>query len=114
MPKYKIARIASDIQRYLGDIIINDVNDEILKSITITGCDVTNYLSFCKVYFTSILDMEQKALEKEVNEASSFLRGKLSERLEVRHTPELKFIYDKSIAYGEKIEAIIESIEKES
>ena len=37
MPKYKIARIASDIQRYLGDIIINDVNDEILKSITITG-----------------------------------------------------------------------------
>ena len=70
MPKYKIARIASDIQRYLGDIIINDVNDEILKSITITGCDVTNDLSFCKVYFTSILDMEQKALEKEVNEAS--------------------------------------------
>ena len=36
MPKYKIARIASDIQRYLGEILINEVNDEILKSITIT------------------------------------------------------------------------------
>ena len=110
MPKYKIARIASDIQRYLGDILINEVNDEILKSIT--GCDVTNDLSYCKIYFTSIMDMDEKTLEKEVNEAAPFIRGKLSERLEIRHTPELKFIFDKSIAYGEKIEKIIDSLER--
>ena len=55
MPKYKIARIASDIQRYLGDILINEANDEILKHITITGCDLTNDLSYCKVYFTSMV-----------------------------------------------------------
>ena len=55
MPKYKIKRIASDIERYLCDIIINEANDEILKSITITGCDLTNDLSYCKVYFTSLL-----------------------------------------------------------
>ena len=42
MPKYKIARIASDIQRYLGDILINEVNDEILKSITITAVSYTH------------------------------------------------------------------------
>ena len=113
MPKYKIARIASDIQRYLGDILINEVNDEILKSITITGCDVTNDLSYCKIYFTSIMDMDEKSLEKEVNEAAPFIRGKLSERLEIRHTPELKFIFDKSIAYGEKIEKILKELKSE-
>ena len=112
MPKYKIARIASDIQRYLGEILINEVNDEILKSITITGCDVTNDLSYCKIYFTSIMNMDEKSLEKEVNEAAPFIRGKLSERLEIRHTPELKFIFDKSIAYGEKIEKIIDELER--
>ena len=53
MPKYKIDRIASDIQKYIGDIIITEARDEILKSITITGCKVTNDLSYCKVYFTS-------------------------------------------------------------
>lgn len=111
MPKYKIPRIASDIQRYIGDILINEVNDEILKHITVTGCDLTNDLSYCKVYFTSFDKMDIKELEKEVNEASSFIRGKLSERLDIRHTPELKFIYDKSIAYGEKIEKIIKSID---
>ena len=53
-----------------------------------------------------------ESLEKEVNEAAPFIRGKLSEKLEIRHTPELKFVFDKSIAYGEKIEAIIKSIDK--
>ena len=73
MPKYKIARIASDIQRYLGEILINEVNDEILKSITITGCDVTNDLSYCKIYFTSIMNMDEKSLEKEVIVAFAFV-----------------------------------------
>lgn len=111
MAKYKIKRIESDIERYLGDILINEVNDEILKSITITGVNLSNDLSYCKIYFTSLLDMEEKTLEKEVNEASSFIRGKLSERLDIRHTPVLKFIYDTSIAYGEKIEKIINELE---
>ena len=74
MPKYKIARIASDIQRYLCDILINEVNDEILKSITITGCDVTNDLSYCKIYFTSIMDMDEKTLEKVSGSFLVFLR----------------------------------------
>ncbi len=112
MPKYKIARIASDIQRYLSDILINEANDDILKHITITGCDLTNDLSYCKVYFTSFDNLDIKVLEKEVNEAAPFIRGKLSEKIEIRHTPELKFVYDKSIAYGEKIEKIIKSIDK--
>jgi len=39
----------------------------------------------------------------------------LADRLDIRHTPEIKFIYDESIEYGKKIEAIIDSIhEKEA
>ena len=54
--------------------------------------------------------MEQKDLEKEVNEAASFIRGRLSERIDMRHTPVLKFVYDTSIQYGEKIEKIIKDL----
>ncbi len=110
MPKYKIDRIASDIQKYIGDIIITEARDEILKSITITGCKVTNDLSYCKVYFTSLLEMDKKDLEKELNEAAPFIRGRLSEKIDIRHTPTLQFMYDESIAYGEKIENIIKNL----
>lgn len=111
MANYKIARINSDISKYISDIISNESRDELLKSITITGTQVTNDLSYCKVYFTSILDMDKKRLEKEVNDASSFIRGRLSEKIDIRRTPELKFIYDESTIYGKKIEDIIKSIE---
>ena len=113
MPKYKIARIASDIQRYLGDILINEVNDEILKHITITGCDLTNDLSYCKVYFTSLSSLSKKEIEKEVNEASPFIRGKLASLIDARNIPFLKFTYDESIEYGNKIEKIIEEIKED-
>ena len=112
MPNYKIKRISSDILRYLSDIILNETRDEILKSVTITACDVTHDLGFCKVYFTSFNnDLNKDELVKKLNDAAPFIRGKLSERIEIRHTPELHFIYDESIAYGEKIENILKELE---
>ena len=110
MPSHKIERIASDISHSISDILANEANDSLLKTITITGCHVTNDLSFCKVYFTSLSNLDKKVLDKEVNEASSFLRGKLSEVLDIRHTPILKFIYDESLDYEKRIEEIIDSL----
>ncbi len=110
MASHKIDRIASDISRNISDILANEANDELLKTVTITGCSVTNDLSFCKVYFTSFSNLEKKDLEKELNEAAPFIRGKVSERVDIRHTPEIKFYYDESIEYGKKIEDIIKSL----
>lgn len=111
MPSHKAQRIASDIARNISEILLNEANDELLKTVTITGCEVTNDLSFCKVYFTSLSSLDKKDLEKEVNEAASFIRGKVSERVDIRHTPEIRFIYDESIEYGERIEKIIKNLD---
>lgn len=111
MPKYKINRIASSIQRHISDILANEANDELLKTITVTSCTLTNDLSFCKIYFTSLSNLDSKSLEKEMNEAAPYIRGELSKRIDIRHTPSLKFIFDESIAYGEKIEEIIKNLD---
>lgn len=111
----KIERLNHTYQEAISTILMREVKDSDIKFVTITGVDVTSDLSFAKVYYT-VLDKEKidstaKALEK----ASPFIRTKLAEMVEIRHTPELKFIYDQSIAYGEHIEKIIEEIhEKDS
>lgn len=110
MKNKKIKRLESDILRYLSDIIANEANDELLKTLTITSVDLSTDLSYCKVYYTSLSNLDKKVLDKEVNEASSFLRGKLSEVLDIRHTPILKFIYDESLDYEKRIEEIIDSL----
>ena len=110
MPSHKIAKISSDIARVISEILFEEAKDEILKSITITGCKVSRDLSYAKIYFTSLSNMDRKSLVKEVNEASSFIRGELAQRLDLRHTPVLEFVYDESIEYANNIENIIKEI----
>ena len=112
MPSHKLSRIESDISKYVSEILSLESRDEILKSITVTGCKLSSDLGYCKVYFTSILDMDKKDLEHELNEASSFIRGRLSEKIDIRHTPTLNFVFDESIEYGQNIEKIIDDLNK--
>lgn len=111
MSKLKGERAGSDIQRELSNILLLDAKDEDFKHVVITACEVSNDLSFAKVYFTTIDDREK--VTSDLNNAAGFFRSLLAERLIMRHTPELRFIFDDSIAYGAKIEKIIEQIHKE-
>lgn len=113
MANHKIDRIASDIIKYLSNILLTETNDDLMKSITLTEVKVSKDLSYAKVYFTSILDIDHKEIEKEMKEAAPFLRGKLAKVLEVRNIPELQFIYDETIEYATKIERIITNIHKD-
>ena len=57
-------------------------------------------------------DLKKEILEKELDEASDFVRRKVAEKMDLRQTPKLKFVYDESIEYGNKIDQIIEKIHK--
>lgn len=111
----KIERLNSTFVKEISYILQNEVKDEDIKFVTVTGCDISSDLSYAKVYVT-VLDGDKKNTTLEaLNNAKSFIRGELSKRVEIRHTPELKFIFDKSIEYGNKIENLIEEIhEKEN
>jgi len=102
-------RVASDMQKELSNILLFEAKDKDFKNVTITNVDVTNDLSFSKIYFTT-LDEDKEDVEKDLNNAEGYFRSLLAKRLDIRHIPELKFIYDKSIEYGLKIEKLIEEI----
>lgn len=112
MNNHKTDRIASDIIKYLSNIIYTETRDDILKTITLTDIRLSKDLSYAKVFFTSILDMPHKDIEKEINEASPYLRGCLAKVIDIRNIPELKFEYDETIEYANKIEKIIDNINK--
>lgn len=112
MPSHKLEKIASDIMRVISEIIFNEAKDDFLKTITITGCKVSKDLSYAKVYFTSLANLDKNVIVKEANEASSFIRGELAKRLDLRHTPMIEFVYDDSISYAQNIENIIKEIKE--
>ena len=110
----KIERLNHAFQEEISMILMTEIKDEDIKFVTITGVDTTSDLSFAKVYFTVLDDTKKQTTLEALNKAASFIRGELSQRVEIRHTPELKFIYDTSIEYGEHIEKIIEKIYEEN
>ena len=106
----KIERLNSVFVKEISYILQNEVKDPNIKFVTITGCEITNDLSFAKVYLTVLDDSKKDDILKSLNGAKSFIRGQISQRVEIRHTPELRFIFDESIEYGNKIEKIIKEI----
>ncbi|MBQ3142774.1 MAG: 30S ribosome-binding factor RbfA [Bacilli bacterium] len=103
-------RVASDLIKELSNIFLTEVKDEDLKNVTLTYASVTNDLSFAKVYFTTLDDYKKDKVLKDINNASGYFRSMLAKRLDIRHIPEIRFIYDDSIEYGKKIEEVIKEI----
>ena len=113
MSNIKIERISSQITKELSEIFYEEVHNEILKSVTIIDTRVTNDLSLAKVYYTFLGDYDKITIQEELKNASSFLRTELAKRMDLRTTPELRFVYDESTEYGEHIDEIIEEIHNE-
>ena len=103
----KIDRLESNFVKEISYILMKEVKDEDIKFVTITGCDITNDLSFAKVYFTVLDESKKESTIKALDRAKSFIRGQISKRIDMRHTPELIFVFDESIEYGNRIEKVI-------
>lgn len=110
----KTERLGNVLHKEISHILMTEVKDEDLKFVTITKVDLSSDLSYAKVYFTCLdLDKKEKII-KDINNASRFIRSELIKRkIEMRIIPELTFVYDDSIEYGNKIESIIEKIHEE-
>lgn len=111
----KIERIGSLMEKEISMILQREAKDEILKEVSISFVEVTNDLSFAKVYFTCYNKDKKDQILKSLENAKGYIRTELANRIDVRHVPELRFIFDESIEYGMKIEKKIQEIhEKEN
>lgn len=113
MASVKIERLNHTYQEEISMILMREMKDESIQFVTITGVEVTSDLSFAKVFYTVLEDEKKEKMQETLDKAAPFIRKKLAERIEIRHTPELKFIYDTSISYGEHIEEIIDQLKEE-
>ncbi len=92
-----MARIDHEIQRILGTLLTQELKDPRLGFVTVTRVEVADDLHHCKVYVSIIGDRHVAAQSLEaLDRAKGFLRGELGHRIDLRHTPELVFMEDRS------------------
>jgi ribosome-binding factor A len=111
MPTHKTARHAEDIKRELTDIFRMIKDPRVTGLLSIVRLDLSNDLSWCKVYISSLegLDATKSAVEG-LKSAAGFVRRDIGARLKLRHTPQFLFIPDDGIEHSAGINRILKDL----
>ena len=112
----KNTRINGEVQKELANLIRGEIKDPRISPWTsVVSVEVSPDLKTCKAWI-SVLGNEddiQNTL-KGIQSAEGYIRRELAKRINLRNTPEIRFIMDQSIAYGvnmsKKIDDVIATI----
>lgn len=114
MQKVKQARINEEMRLALSQLLRKVKDPRVSGLLSILKVEVTNDLSYAKVYVSSMEGLEgAKNAVKGLTSASGFLRRELSSMVNLRKSPELRFIPDDSIAYSADVARILDSLHLE-
>lgn len=111
----KNTRINMEVQRELSEIIRGGLKDpRIHPMTTVVSVEVTPDLKYCKAYISVLGDEESgKDTIKGLKSGEGYIRRELARRINLRNTPEIKFILDQSIEYGVAMSHLIDEVTKD-
>lgn len=106
----KNTRINGEVQRELANIIRGGIKDPRISPLTsVVAVEVAPDLKTCKAYISVLGDGEaQKATLAGLKSAEGYIRRELAHTVNLRNTPEIRFILDQSIEYGVHMSKIID------
>ncbi len=112
--KTRIQKIEERIFEELSTILLMEVSDPRLASVSITKVRVDRELAYANIYVSSI-EGSQAADEiiSGLKHANGYLRSELARRIEIRHTPRLRFYWDPSPEHADRIDQLIASLHQD-
>ena len=94
---HRIERLQEEIQRAVSFILLLELTDPLIRGVTVTRVTMTRDLGIARIYYEIRgTKEEQRAVQRGLDRASSFIRRQLAPRLNVKTVPELKFFYDET------------------
>lgn len=108
MANFNIKRLSEDIKREISAAVSEVKDPRVAKNfVTVTHCEVTNDLSYCKVHIACMGGEGRTAKAVEGMTAASGFFKKCISKIKMRKIPELIFLPDNSLDYSEHIEQIL-------
>lgn len=110
---FRADRVGMEIKREVNEIIQKRVNDPRLTAVTITDVQMLGDLSLAKVYYSILSELasdNQKA-QQGLQKAKGLIKRELGKNLKMYKIPDLTFIKDESIEYGNKIDQMLRDLE---
>ena len=111
----KNTRINEEVLRELSNIIRGEIKDPRINPMTsVVAVEVAPDLKTCKAYISVLGDEQsQKDTIAGLKSAEGYIRRELAHTLNMRNTPEIKFVLDQSIEYGVRMSKKIDDVTRD-
>lgn len=108
----KNTRINGEVQRVLAEVIRGEIKDPRISPLTsVLAVEVAPDLKTCKAWISVYGDDQAQAdTLAGLKSAEGYIKNQLARRINLRNTPEIRFIVDQSIAYGVKMSKLIDDV----
>ncbi len=112
--QYRPNRLAQELKSEISAIITREMPHHNFGFITITEVKVSPDLRYARVLVSVFASPEEQKKSLDLlNSEKSFVRQLIGKRFRLRHTPEILFVYDETIAHGDRMLRMIEEVKKE-
>ena len=108
----KNTRINGEVLKELSNIIRSEIKDPRINPMTsVVAVEVAPDLKTCKAYISVLGDEKsQKDTITGLKGAEGYIRRQLARTVNLRNTPEIRFILDQSIEYGINMSKLIDEV----
>ena len=113
MSRLRVQRLREEYRREVSDIL-RRMKDPRLGFVTVTDVEVSNDLRHVKV-FVSVLGSEedrQRSLAV-LEQARGYVRTEAGQRIRLRHTPEITFVFDPSVERGMRVMTLLSQLRQQ-
>lgn len=108
----RVERIEEEVKKVVSKVIDRDLKDPRLNGmISVTKVDVSRDLKYCRIYVSMLGVADQKEAMDALKSSAGFVRREIGANIRMHSTPEVKFEFDDSIEYGNKIQKIINDLD---
>ena len=110
----RVERVGQEGHAAIAEILARgEVRDPRIGYITLTGVKMSPDLRVARVYFSMIAgEAKLKETQDGLEAAKGFIRREVCARVKLRVSPEIYFVYDGSLAEGDKIERLLKEVKE--
>lgn len=108
----KNTRVNAEVQHELANLIREGIKDPRIYPMTsVTAVEVAPDLKTCRAYISVMGNEEAKNNTiAGLKSAEGYIRRQLAKSINLRNTPEIRFILDESIEYGVAMSKLIDEV----
>ena len=109
----RVERVAERVRMELATLLTRTVRDPAVSGVTITHVSMNADLQLARIYYTVLDGSNRRDTARGLRRAKTYLRRAIGQRLQLRHVPELRFMYDETLEQQDRLAKIFTEIENQ-